>query len=623
VSDNEEALDLIDAAEEKLKRSGDKKDTEITPEIPYHTDLTNAEAIAKLFGDKLRFDHKRKRWLIWQGHSWKPDIDGSINRFAADSVRQMYKEAGELADFKSRNDLAKWAISSEGKQKIDNATSLAKSILPLADDGSNWDKDQMLLSCPNGIIELASGKLRDGKPEDRITMCTNTEFDPEEKCPRWEQFIEEIFEGNAELIHYIQKALGYSLTGETTEQCAFFCHGKGSNGKSTFFSTLRILLGDYAHSAPASTFQRNPMNTNSNDVAATENKRFLLSAETLSATKLNEQLLKGWTGGDEQSARYLYSEYFSFLPTCKPWLFLNHMPIIEDDSDAFWRRVRLVPFNRSFKGKNADPDLTKKLNTEHKGILAWLVRGCSMWQEEKLEPTPEIVLAATSDYQSENDVLYEFICDQCEVADDSGVKVSQIYRAYTQWAEDQGQKGKDILSLSAFGRRMTDKYQKVKTKTGYYYRGIFLKNDEKGEHFPIVTKNFSHEKNEVNTSDKNIVTFIRTSSQEEFTKNTPKVFTEPQKQDESVHQVGLSSKSDNLVSKSVDGASRAKEANSLKEPGGEAIEPSKKADATDKAKKEEETDGEPLLSSKPSEDSKADSKQSEEEFDPEEYLDNL
>ncbi len=496
----------------------------------HFTDLSNAEAIAKLFGSIVRFDHRRNRWLVWKGHSWKHDNDGSINRLAIDSVRNLYRKAEQIEDLKQRNELAKWAIASENRQRLDSAIAIAKNILPIADSGDGWDSDQMLLSCPNGIVELTSGKLRDGKPEDRITMCTRTEFDSAAQCPRWDKFINEIFEENDVLIHYIQKALGYSLTGLTTEQCAFFGLGKGSNGKSVLFTTLRNILGDYAHSAPASLFQRNITNTSSNDVAAIENKRFLLSAETLSATRLNEQRLKAWTGGDMETARFLYSEFFSFYPTCKPWLFLNHAPIIEDDSHAFWRRVRLIPFNRKFEGKEVDAKLTEKLHAEHKGILAWLVRGCLLWQAEGLAPTPEIVLTATSDYRSDNDALYEFICDSCGEHVDRGVKVSQIYLAYTKWADAQGQKNKDVLSLSAFGRRMTDKYKKIRAKTGYFYRGIYLKEDEAGVHFdPIV----SHE---VNTTPSNANTISSNSSRKRSTKNDPQVFTQPQKKNVSVHQ---------------------------------------------------------------------------------------
>lgn len=459
--------------------TSDKSQSTDKPTAPkdYLTDTTNAEKIAELFGDKLRFDHRRHRWLIWGQHSWEPDRDGKINRSAIKAARKQYQEAGQIEDSDKKSRVSKWAIQSESKSRLDSAVSIVKNLQPITDTGDNWDTDLMLLSCPNGIIDLKTGQLRDGKPEDRITMTTSVEYDPDAKCSRWMQFIDEIFENNKDLIHYVRKSLGYSISGLTTEQAVFFCFGVGSNGKSVLFSLIREILKDYAHSAPAALFQRNISATASNDVAAIEFKRFLISSENLSATKINEQRMKKWSGGDEETARYLYSEFFSFQPSCKIWLFINHKPEVEDDSLGFWRRVRLIPFNRIFKGVNADPKLLDKLRAEMPGILSWLVKGCLLWQAEGLEPTPEIVLAATKDYRKENDLLAEFLSEKCiEIEDeDTSIKASDFYKAYVDWAEEEKLKGKDVITRTAFGRRVSDKYQKEHKEDGTYYQKIRLK----------------------------------------------------------------------------------------------------------------------------------------------------
>lgn len=446
------------------------------------TDTSNAENICNLFGDKIRFDHRRKRWLIWDTHRWKTDDDGSIYRHAIKAAQSRFCDSIKIADLGQRNAYAKFAIGSENRQKIESAISIAKTLKPISDNGNSWDSDKMLLCCPNGIVNLKDGLLRQGLPNDRITMQTNTEYNPEANCPLWLKFINEIFEHNEVLIHYVQKALGYSMSGDMSEQVVFFCYGTGSNGKSVLFSIVSGVLGDYSHSVPGCTFQRNQNNSNTNDVAAIEFKRFLISAESLSSSKINEQRMKKWSGGDAETARYLYGEFSTFNPVCKIWLFINHKPQIEDDSFGFWRRVRLIPFNRQFVGSEIDKNLTEKLRSEYKGIFNWLIEGFLMWQKEGLEPTPEIVSKATKDYQTENDELAEFVLDKCVEGEEYNERASILYKTYQTWAIDQGLTGIEILSQTKFGRCMTDKYKKKQTNKGGVYQGITLK--ENCEIFP-------------------------------------------------------------------------------------------------------------------------------------------
>ncbi|EKD43526.1 MAG: hypothetical protein ACD_72C00242G0004 [uncultured bacterium] len=441
------------------------------------TDTSNAENIRNLFENKIRFDHRRRRWLIWDTHRWKPDEDGSIYRYAIEAARITFQESTKIADLAQRGAIAKFAIGSENRQKLDSAISIAKTLLPITDNGNSWDSDKMLLCCPNGIIDLRSGELRNGKPEDRITMQTKVKYDPNASSPQWEKFINEIFGGNENLIHYVQKALGYSISGDMSEQIVLFCYGIGSNGKSVMFSAVSETLGDYSHSVPASTFQRNIYNNSTNDVAAIEFKRFLISAESLSSSKINEQRMKKWSGGDAETARYLYSEFFTFNPVCKIWLFVNHKPQIEDDSFGFWRRVRLIPFNKQFKGAEMDKHLAEKLKSEYEGILNWLVKGFLMWQHEGLEPTPDIISRATKDYQTENDELAEFVLDKCVEGEKYSERASVLYRAYQSWATDQGLTGADILTQAKFGRCMSDKYQKKQTNKGCMYQEITIKEN--------------------------------------------------------------------------------------------------------------------------------------------------
>jgi len=442
------------------------------------TDVGNAERIVELFADSIRFDHLRKRWLTWEGHRWQPDADGQVSRFAVEAARTRFSEAANEPDLATRSAIAKWAIASEAKNRLDAATGILKSLKPVADSGKDWDSEPMLFSCLNGVVDLKTGKLRPGRPEDRITMRSEVAHDSEATCPRWLQFLDEIFESNQEMISYVHKALGYSMTGDTGEQVVFIGHGTGSNGKSVFFATIRDLLGDYSMNAPTSLFQRNPFATSSNDLAAIEFRRFLMCSEVLSSSKLNEQRIKQISGGDPITARYLYSEHFTFMPNAKIWLFLNHLPIIEDDSFAFWRRVRLLPFNVKFEKSTQDTQLAQKLKSEFSGILNWLIEGALLWQTEGLNQLPEVVRIATKEYQQENDVLAEFLDETCDEGEGLSVKSSMLFSTYNYWAENKKLTGQDKISFTDFGRRMGDKYPKIRGKTGVFYRGLDLKNSE-------------------------------------------------------------------------------------------------------------------------------------------------
>lgn len=527
--------------EEKLKNIKEEI------KIENRTDSGNAFKFASMFKDKVRFDHRRGRWLVWDKHRWIDDKGKSVKMMAIEMARTRYLESVNIADNKARISEAKWAIASEGKSKIDACLDLAKSVKPIADLGGKWDTNPMLLSCNNGIVDLTTGTLRNGRPEDAITMSTNIDYVEGEDCPRWKKFIEEIFFGDQEIVRYVQKALGYSITGLTKEQVAFFCFGSGANGKSVLFKTVSSVLGDYAHDAPSSLFQRNAFNTSTNDVAATEFKRFLVSSETLSSTKINEQRLKKWTGGDTESARYLYGEFFTFEPTVKPWLFINHKPQVEDDSFGFWRRVRLIPFERTFAQQEQNQNLLNELKDESAGILNWLIEGCLIWQSEGLKPTPEKVSLATQAYQADNDVLADFIFTRCKIEEGCLTKARSLYSDYVIWCGEEGVQRADIISSTAFGRRMGDKFISVHKKDAFYYKGIRLWNNEGLKREEVVMglgvglgsgDGFDPFFSKVSTRD---------NSQGSFTKNTHQPITRAYENDKPITEVDSLSEFDTII----------------------------------------------------------------------------
>ena len=436
------------------------------------TDTGNAAMMAEMYGDILRYDHKRRRWLIWSGHRWEPDRDGHVTRLAQATAQARYAQAQTIGDLKMRLEQAKWAIASESRMRLNATIELAKDTEPIANSGDNWDSNTWLLGASNGVADLRSGQLLEGSPGDGITMTTGIDFDPEAKCPRWEQFLVEVF-GDTEVIDWVQRAVGYTITGETSEQCVFIGHGAGANGKSTFSETLNLVLGDYAFTSPFSTFELQQRSAIPNDLAALEFRRFVSSSETNDNTRLNEARLKAISGGDRITARFLHQEHFSFYPHLKLWLFVNHKPKVVDDSQGFWRRVRLIPFARQFVGDADDKHLKETLRNEAPGILAWCVRGCLEWQKRGLDPVPASVQMATEEYRSESDALSDFISEKCTEHPSAAVKAAELYSAYKEWAAAQGLGPRETLTATAFGRRMGERHAKEK-KGVITYRGIGL-----------------------------------------------------------------------------------------------------------------------------------------------------
>ncbi len=442
------------------------------------TDSGNAELFASLYGDRLRYDRARKVWRIWRGHWWGEDTTGEVERWALESARRRYLAAAEISNLKEREAAAKWAIASESRAKREACLALATAEHPIADSGDGWDADPYLLGVANGVVSLISGEVQPGRPEERITVHTDVPYDPDAAAPRWEQFLTEVFNGDRELIDFIQRAAGYSLTGDTSEQCLILPYGIGSNGKSTFLEGIRHAAGGHAYDIPFSALEYNPRQGGaSNDVASLAGKRLVTAVETNEGVRLNEARVKALTGGDPMTARFLYQEHFTFRPVAKFWLAVNHKPRVQDDSYGFWRRVRLIPFTQQFTGSAVDKQLEGKLKAEAPGILAWMVRGALEWQRRGLEP-PASVTAATDEYRTESDPLADFLTDRCEQDPSLSAAAGEVYKAYKAWAEDQGIREREQLTSASFGRRLGERFERKRKGSGKVYQGLGLRNTD-------------------------------------------------------------------------------------------------------------------------------------------------
>ncbi|WDP92397.1 MAG: hypothetical protein HUN04_22810 [Desulfobacter sp.] len=415
------------------------------------TDLGNAERLVHNFGEEICYCKAWKKWLIWDDSRWAEDETDRVKQFAKKTVRKIYDEARHCEDDNKRQNIARHATSSEAKNKIDAMVSLATFELPARPN--QFDKKRFLLNCENGTLDLRTGELQQHKKENYITKVAPVYFDDTATCPQWEEFLDRIMDHNQDLIKFLQRAVGYALTGDVGEQCLFLFWGSGANGKSTFLRTIGNLLGDYSQHTATETLLVKKKGAIPNDIARMKGSRFVTASESEKEHKLAENLIKQMTGDDIISARFLHQEWFEFEPEHKIFLGTNNKPIIKGNDYAIWRRIKLVPFKVCIPEKERDRDLINKLKDEYSGILNWAIEGCLEWQRYGLGTPPEVT-EATEEYRNEMDLLNDFIIDCCTEGRELHVPSKHLYMAYAKWCEDNGEYQ---LKQTSFGRKLKEK----------------------------------------------------------------------------------------------------------------------------------------------------------------------
>jgi putative DNA primase/helicase len=310
-------------------------------------------------------------------------------------------------------------------------------------------------------------------------MAARVAYVPNAKAPLWERTIGEIFDNDRELIAYMQRALGYSLTGLCSEEALFVNWGDGANGKGTIMNTVGWVLGDYYDNLSFSALELRERNggSASPELAKLPGKRFVTASESSDTVRLNEARIKAMTGRDPITARGMYENEFTFEPSFKLWLATNHKPVVRDDSEGFWRRLYLNPFTVSFRGRE-DLELKDKLRGEAAGILAWLVRGVLGWQKQRLNP-PAAVKTATAEYRRENDPLTPFFETCCQIAKTAKVAAGELFDAYLRWYNTSDLPADRRLNQKTFGLQVR-KHFKVVEKRNVFYEGIRIKRNLQG-----------------------------------------------------------------------------------------------------------------------------------------------
>ena len=435
----------------------------------YHlTDAGNAESFKTLCGGEFCYVPQKGKWFTWDSVRWTEN-DESAQLAMLKTVRTRGEIGMVLNDNDQRAKMIRWSLGSESTYRIKSALSLAEAMLKV--DLTEFDKDPYSLCCANGVVDLRTGDFRPTKPEDRLERSTNVIFDPNAKCPRWLRFLWEVFKGNEELIDFIKRAVGYTLTGDTSEQCLFINYGDGENGKSVFLGIVEKTLGDYEITTPSSTLkERRGDDTIPNDIARMCGARFVKSIEYKESIRMNEERVKVLTGGDRIVARFLHKEFFEYTPNFKIWIAVNHKPIIRGTDAAIWRRIRLIPFEVKFPSGVRDSHLGEKLQLELSGVLNWAIKGCLEWQKRGLEP-PNKVRKATEAYREESDMVGRFLEERTVQAPGEKVAASELYAAFQRWCVENSEQP---ITGTMFGKRMTEKgFEKV-TKPYTHYLGIKL-----------------------------------------------------------------------------------------------------------------------------------------------------
>lgn len=434
------------------------------------TDTGNAERMAALAGQELRYCHAWRKWLVYEGLRWEPD-EGAVLRLSKYISRSILEEASRTEDDEHRKKAIDWARRSESAERRMAMIKLCQGEDGVSVQQEHLDADPLLLNCRNGTIDLTTGELRPHSRADLITKVVSWDYKPERLTPLWDAFLLTILP-NDQVRAFVQRAVGWSITGDVSEQVLFFLYGTGANGKSVFLNILLKLLGnDYAIQAAPDLLIAKRTESHPTELADLHGKRFVASTEVAADRSFNEVHIKSLTGGDRIRARRMREDFWEFTPTHHLWIAGNHKPRIRGTEEAIWRRMNLIPFAVTIPPEQRDGKLTQKLEAEMPGILAWAVQGCLEWQRIGLNP-PETVSYATNQYRSEMDSIGRFLDEECIRGDHTlETPASDLYLGYTSWCASNGERQ---VTQQYFGQRMSAEGLDRKKRGTYRYIGIQL-----------------------------------------------------------------------------------------------------------------------------------------------------
>ena len=459
--------------------------------IRERSDLGNAERMIDRYGDDLRYCAPLGGWLAWDGRRWEVDATGAVQRMAQETVRNIYAEVNTLPDPSAladaearkaagakREALLRHALSSESAARQRALLDLAWSQQGIAVTPDVWDADPWLLNVANGTLDLRTGELCEHRRADLLTKLAPVAYDPTAIDPVLDAYLAHVAGDDPAFASFLQRAIGYSLTGDTSEEVLFLVLGPATTGKSTLVEAMLAMLGDYARKASFDTFlERRDVGGARPDIAGLRGVRLAAAVETAKSRRLDEPLVKELTGGDTVTARHLYREPLSFIPQAKIWLACNESPRLTDTDTGLWRRLLRVPFEHQLA--DPDPAVKARLKTEASpALLAWAVNGCLAWQRERLGRC-EVVNAATAELRAEMDPLGEFYADCCVFGPEYQTLAAELRQAYESWAASSGAKA---IGNREWGQRLRAKScengrERIAGQRVKIWRGIGLIED--------------------------------------------------------------------------------------------------------------------------------------------------
>jgi putative DNA primase/helicase len=475
-----------DFKKDRLQKEDSKHKLEAAVDGLNLTHFGNGERFVAYYKDRIRYLPPFDWWYAWSDEEgrWVRDDCGAVQEMGKAVVRKIYKEASKTGDEDRRKALAKWAISCETPGSVSQMLEVAMSTPEIVFMPDTLDPDPFLINLRNGYYSFLDHRMHPHDKKHFFSMMIPVRYDGAAACPMWKAFLDRMFQGKPEkdaLIGFLQRAVGYTLTGDTSERAIFLMHGLGANGKTVFIRILEALFGDYGAAVSSSTFTT-AMSTNvRNDLARLRGKRFVWASENSSDTILDEETIKRVSGGDTITCRFLFKEEFQYRPAFKIWWVFNHKPRIRDATDSIWDRIHLVPCEERIPLEEQDKHLTEKLLVELPGIFNWAIDGYFKYCRDGGLKPPAAVKEATQDYRRDEDVLSEFLQECFEtvlqqnidglMADDR-MPFKTLWQIWAEWAGSNGEKPR---SKTWMGRQLDSRFKKYRTNKEKGYLGIQVK----------------------------------------------------------------------------------------------------------------------------------------------------
>lgn len=415
-----------------------------------YSDMGNAWRLIRHAGDVIRWSSSAASngFFVWDGRRWQPDQLEQVREFAREAINAFARESALIEDDDHQKKALQWANASRQNPRTRGMIEQIQAYQEIKVSITDFDPldAQWFLTVPNGTIDLRTGELLSHEPAHMITRMSQVEYDPEARDDRWDHYLKTATNGDQDLIAYLQRAAGYTLTGSTREEILFMLHGPPASGKSTFVAALQTVLGEYAFSTPAESLMHRRGRAGGppkDEIASWRGARMLASVEPTEGDRLDESVIKSMTGGDRVVGRHLYRDRFEFTPTYKLWIAANSAPRTRDL--AMFRRIRRVPFPVRIELKDRDLTLkdwlTRPDTPGARAVLRWAVEGARLWNERGVGSCA-LVDADTDEYRTEQDVVAQFITECLRVHGDRqrGIALRDVYETYSQWITRMGER---------------------------------------------------------------------------------------------------------------------------------------------------------------------------------------